>query len=690
MFRRIVRACAFAIALLAISPVRAAPAAQEYARGEFRFSVAPIPEWVKPRAVPEKWDAGAPGASEARWRNWLIDSQIDRRHGRRSSFRENVYEPVSAELIGDAGKYQIAFVPDFQRLTIHRVELRRDGKWLDRLQPDRITLARREQEFERDMANGAVTALVVLDDVRAGDVLRVSYTIDGENPVLAGLDGDMFAFAWVDPMLDRTARVLLDPDAKPETRASAGMPVAEKHKSADALELEWHAHGIAPIHRETDVPVWYLGYPRIALAEHHTWAEIAAWARTLYPAPAPLPEDLRARVEQWKALPNVDERVMAALRAVQDEVRYFGAEIGENTHKPAEPALTWTRRYGDCKDKARLLSTLLVAMGITAQPALVSAEHGRAIADEPPAASAFDHVITRVQLPDATLWLDATLTQQRGPLRELAVADFGVALPVAPGVDKLVEVKRLDGAIDRIEVTESFQPGADGTAFEIRTKMRGTPAARMRRDLAQAGRAEIERRYTEYYRRRFGELETTRGLEVEDADDADTLVFVERYALKEAWEKASGSVRKLELASENIASEVAMPENVTRLAPLAQSHPLVIDHTITVKLPQGWRWVGEPYQLAVDDPALRYEAHGESKGDTVTLTRHFTSRKDVVPTEELAAHLRARRQIADDLHRRVLAEPSETVSAKERDARLKGLMRSILDESRAKPRDGSK
>ena len=39
-------------------------------------------------------------------------------------------------------------IPEFQRLTIHKVEVRRDGRWENRLVPERISLAQREDEFE--------------------------------------------------------------------------------------------------------------------------------------------------------------------------------------------------------------------------------------------------------------------------------------------------------------------------------------------------------------------------------------------------------------------------------------------------------------------------------------------------------------------------------------------------------------
>jgi len=65
--------------------------------------------------------------------------------------------------------------------------------------------------------------------------------------------------------------------------------------------------------------------------------------------------------------------VLVALEFVQKQIRYFGTEIGPYSHRPASPETVLKRRYGDCKDKVALLSTLLDRLDIRATPILVSA-----------------------------------------------------------------------------------------------------------------------------------------------------------------------------------------------------------------------------------------------------------------------------------------------------------------------------
>jgi transglutaminase-like putative cysteine protease len=67
-----------------------------------------------------------------------------------------------------------------------------------------------------------------------------------------------------------------------------------------------------------------------------------------------------------------EEYILEAIRFVQDEVRYLGVETGINTHKPYPPSQILAQRFGDCKDKSLLLTTLLQARNIEAYPVLVN------------------------------------------------------------------------------------------------------------------------------------------------------------------------------------------------------------------------------------------------------------------------------------------------------------------------------
>jgi transglutaminase-like putative cysteine protease len=684
------RASAAVLVMLAAGCAAAADAdaspRQKHERGEFHFFTGPAPAWVEPEQVPARWDEQRLSSAGASWRYWLFDGQRLRVGGQRARYADTAYEPTTAAGLGEAGKAELSFNPEFERLVIHEISVRRDGRWLDRLKPEAITLARRETEFERDMAVGTVSAMIVLDDLRLGDVVRLRSTVEGSNPVMAGLDDENGVFALGVPVLRRSLSVRFDTGVKVSERRDAAVPQAEVRKLADAVQWRYRAEYIAALTSEDRVPRWHRQLPSVRLSEARSWAEVAAWARTLYPPPQALPEDLQQRIAQWRALPDTDSRIAAALRAVQDEVRYFGVEIGENTHKPAEPAQVWNLRRGDCKDKSRLLVAILAALDVEARPALVSAGDGRAIRDEPPSAAAFDHVIVQVPRPGATLWLDPTSSLQRGPVRAEDTGDFGFALPVAAAVRDLVAVERNPDYASRTSLVERYVPAAEGTSvkLEISAEYIGEPANLLRHKLRSGGREQTERSYADYYRRRFGELDVAAPLRVEEDDARNRLVVHESYTLANPWAPGGGGgVRAIDLVSDNISGMLTLPDNLQRRSPLALQHPVAMQGRIEMVLPQGWRWQGRAGESEFKDAAGIYRYRAGQEGSTLYSQEELSTSAASVAPERLAEHLRWRRAARDQNGQRwVLAVPSAQ-AAQDRDARLNGLLRGLMDDNSA-------
>jgi len=111
------------------------------------------------------------------------------------------------------------------------------------------------------------------------------------------------------------------------------------------------------------------------------------------------------------------QAIAKAAKFVQDDIRYFSVSISENTHRPQQPDVTLERRFGDCKDKALLLATLLRAMGVRANPVLVSDSMGRRILGSLPTPLAFDHAVVQVVFGDRSeQMIDATLNAEDLPL----------------------------------------------------------------------------------------------------------------------------------------------------------------------------------------------------------------------------------------------------------------------------------
>jgi hypothetical protein len=653
----------------------------EHKRGDFTFFVGPPAAFVEPHEVAATWDPNAAGADEKVWRYWLYDEQVDRRGGTDAVYTDYAYEARTTGNLGDAGRYQIQFNPEYQRLVLHAVQLRRDGKWQDRLLPDKISLARRETDFEKDLADGSVTALIVLDDVRVNDVVRLRYTITGSNPILAGQNWDGVATAWHNPMLDLHLRVLYDAGTQVRAHRRNGAPAPTVRERDGVVLATLDVHGAKPIVDEGNYPVWYSPFPRVQLGPARTWGDVVAWARPLYPVAGALPDDLLARVAEWRKLPTPHARFTAALRAVQDEVRYFGVEMGSNTHRPTPPAETWTRRYGDCKDKAYLLATILAQLEVEAVPALVSTTRGRGLRESEPTAAAFNHVIVRARLGDEIVWVDPTMTQQGGDPRTLDLSDYGVALPIAAASDALQDIAPPKTPQAGVVTVERYSAtGAQaGLKLEIQTTYRGANANWARRSITGSRMDDLQRRYADYYRKRFGELETLTAPTIKDDREANVLTMTEAYALRTPFVE-EGANRGIDLWPESLDAVTALPSTIARTGPMDFGTPGEYRHEINVMAPQGWRAMMSPERQAYGSSAFDYVRAIEKDGDRVRMVYDLKVKAPEVDATGVSRHIEQLRLVRDSLSARLrFAPPAATLDNSERDKRLRALLRDVID-----------
>src|SRR5205814_7305400 len=144
---------------------------------------------------------------------------------------------------------------------------------------------------------------------------------------------------------------LLWPAARPlHVRGAAQV---EHRAGIDAYT--WERRNVPADDAEDATPEWYEPYEHVQVSEYESWGEVAQWSVDMFKpdfestaAVATLARTIRAEH------PTRDAQIAAAIRFVQDNIRYLGIEMGRGSHEPRQPRLTLEQRYGDCKDKAFL------------------------------------------------------------------------------------------------------------------------------------------------------------------------------------------------------------------------------------------------------------------------------------------------------------------------------------------------
>src|SRR4029077_8829605 len=91
-------------------------------------------------------------------------------------------------------------------------------------------------------------------------------------------------------------------------------------------------------------------------------------------------------------------KMKALAEFVQRQVRYVAIEIGIGGYQPHNASDVFAHRYGDCKDKATLMSAMLHEIGVDSYYVLVDTERGIVVPSFP--SPRFNHAILAIKLPD--------------------------------------------------------------------------------------------------------------------------------------------------------------------------------------------------------------------------------------------------------------------------------------------------
>ncbi len=542
--------------------------------------------------------------------------------------------------VEDNSQVEISVDPSYEQVTLHAVALIRDGRTIDQLKPERIRVVKRESELDYHIFDGTVSLILVLEDVKPGDVIEYSYTRRGDNPVFAGHYMSTFSLQQSVPVRQSSFRLLWPSDRplfirRHETTVEPTITTVGARR-----EYIWSVQDVPAKLLDDDLPEWYDAFPGVQLSDFGSWSEVAAWGNALFASPGPIPPTLQTRLASIRAAnPTKEFQVLAALRYAQDEVRYLGVEIGVNSHQPFPIATVLKRGYGDCKDKAQLLVTMLLGLGIPARPALVSTTYGSHLADLQPTAAMFDHAIVRAEVDGHEYWLDPTALYQRGSLESVS-AQFGVGLVLeAPG-DSLVPMPWVAAAEPVTEIAVTFELGGLGkpATMRIETDYRGSAAVTNRERLRGVSPEKLQRSYTEYYAEGYPGIKSEAVPVSEDNEATNLLHTSERYTIPAFWHEAvSGKGSLGTLDPVELDRIIPSPGASGRTMPLAIDYPSHVRYTITAHLAEGWAIA--PSTDSIATPAMRFVRSVEMDGKNLILRYEYETLADHVEPAATASHL---------------------------------------------------
>ena len=599
------------------------------------YEVRPVPPWVL-RAEPEA--VTPPGDDRAR--GGMIDELVDDQYrlgATTEHYAHRVRRVVSSAGLENAGELEVEVDPSYEQLAIHGIHVVRGGTRIDVLGSSSPHAVQEDTGDERTYSD-RVREVFVVPDLRVGDVIDLEYTILGQNSVFDGhfvRSASLVAGLFAERLRVRLLVPTLRAHALATQVAGIALAPAERDLGADH-ELVWDRHHVSAPDFEGGAPAWFEAHPVIRWSEFASWGDVALWGMTLFDRAEQAADDqITARATEIQTAHKTPaEQALAALDFVQNEVRYLGIETGEHSHLPHPPSEILAQRFGDCKDKSLLLVRILGVIGIEARVALVNPDLGAHVADRLPSPLVFNHAIVRLRVNGKTYFVDPTRTYQAGPLEVRAALDYGRALVVEPGTTDLEVIPEVKPTEPTIESRSVYGVGAApaGATLAVETTYRGGEADGERRALAEVSRAELQKRYLNFYSGDEPSIQVAGALEVKDDMAKDVLVVRETYVIPDYWKTGEAHID-----AESVRHSLKKPSTVRRTSPLAVPYPLFARDTIELHMRHRSAPPFESRKL--QDQAMMYEQSGRAEGGVLFVTYELRTRAAVVPVEAVAAHL---------------------------------------------------
>jgi len=136
-----------------------------------------------------------------------------------------------------------------------------------------------------------------------------------------------------------------------------------------------------------------------ALNGFSSWQEMGKWYLNLTNGRRDASPEIRQQVNSLTAgASNPLDKMRKLAYFAQHDVRYVGIELGIGGWQPHSASEIFTHHYGDCKDKATLLSAMLSQIGMESFYVLIDDERGAVTPEMPPQAS-FNHAVLAIKLP---------------------------------------------------------------------------------------------------------------------------------------------------------------------------------------------------------------------------------------------------------------------------------------------------
>ncbi len=624
---------------------------------------APTPDWVSMARVPKS--AGSSADEVSGGIEYLLSEQQYRwRETGYEFFWHSAYKVQNRSGLETASRLSPSYDPETSDLRFNFIRVIRDGVENERLENLDAEYIRRESNLDAGIITGDITVLIEMNDIRVGDIVEYAYSSAVDQPLWPGHFFLNTNIDWSAPVGLQKISVFVPPTVEISTKSIGTDKSFKKKKKQGWVHYSFEEAYPEPKEFEDSVPSDIVTSGVLSLSTMMSWNEVAMWGADLYAIDETLPESFWTEVTQaTSGLKSDSEKIAAALRLVQNKIRYVGVETGLGSHKPREPGTTLANGYGDCKDKSVLLVAVLRRLGIKSFPALAHSSAGHLLDKHLPSIGVFNHAIVGATASDGTLyWMDPTLSHQGGRTMEaLGPLDYGWVLPLRrdrQGLD-FIEPQLPDGPTTL--ATERFVLPEEGDIAMTLVHERvysNFSANSVRGTIANSGLEAYRQSYTDYYNEQYPGIEIKAPVTVSDDLEANEITVSGSFEMnRNAFDEAGLGTQLFAYADTVSDSLVQVTED--RRYDIALPYGANLRHKSIIETPG--RQIGLPANIDETITGVTYRQNYSRQDDILEVEYAIVASERTLPKDESKALNALVKKIGDNAGLRInlsVSQPS--------------------------------
>lgn len=513
-----------------------------------------------------------------------------------------------------------------------------------------------------------------------GNVIGYEYEVE-EHPLVLQ---DVWSFQQEDPV--REVHYSLQLPGGWEYK-SAFLNYAEvKPTQSGGYQWQWSLSDIKGIRKEDDMPplVGVMGqmlvsfYPAGGAATNGftNWEQMGRWYANLTTGRRDASNEIKQKAAELTAsTPTQLDKMRAIARFMQQDVRYVAIELGVGGWQPHSAAEIFSHRYGDCKDKATLMSSMLSAIGVESYYVAINTERGSITADTP-ANQGFDHVIIAIKLPDGVndASLVATVTVPKvgrvlffdptnefvpfGQIGGYLQANYGLLVTSDGG--QLVELPEQPLNMNSITRTAKFTLDPTGKLEGSVEEMRMGDRAWTQREALRAVTSNTERikPIESLLAGSLSNFHITKASIVNLAHNDQPFGF--NYTFEaDNYAKTAGDLLLVRPRVIGSKSRGILETKEPRQFPIEFEGPVQDTDNFEITLPAGYQVDELPPPVDADFGFASYHSKTEVKGNVIDYTRTFEVKELSVPVNKADQLKKFYRIIASDERNTAILKPAK-------------------------------